>query len=85
MDEQLRPLYVTRYPEGWEAIQRRLHYRTAFSHGACMVRVSALRAAGAYREDCPLGEDYELFWRLALRFPCANLSDVVVTRVEASR
>lgn len=85
VDEQMRPLYVTRYPEGWEAIRKRLHYRTAFSHGACMLRVSALRDAGAYREDCPLGEDYELFWRLALRFPCANLPEVVVTRVEAAR
>ncbi len=85
VDEQMHPLYTTRYPGGWEAIRKRLHYRTAFSHGACMVRLSALSAAGAYREDCPLGEDYELFWRLALRFPCANLSEVVVTRVEAAR
>lgn len=85
VDEQMRPLYLTRYPEQWEAIRKRLHYRTAFSHGACMVRLSALRMAGAYREDAPLGEDYELFWRLALRFPCANLPEVVVTRVEASR
>lgn len=85
VDEQLRPLYTTRYPEQWAAIRKRLHYRTAFSHGACMVRASALRTAGAYREDCSLSEDYELFWRLALRFPCANLPEVVVTRVEAAR
>ena len=85
VDGQMRPLFTTRYPEEWEAIRRRLHYRSAFSHGACMVRVAALRAEGGYREDCPLGEDYELFWRLALRFPCANLADVVVTRVETAR
>jgi len=85
VDEQMQPLYMTCYPEGWAAIRKRLHYRTAFSHGACMVRVSALRAAGAYREDYPFGEDYELFWRLALRFPCANLTEVVVMRVEAAR
>ncbi len=85
VDERMRLLYTTRYPERWEAIRKRLHYRTAFSHGACMLRASALDAAGSYREDCPLGEDYELFWRLALRFPCANLPEVVVTRVEASR
>lgn len=85
VDERMRPLYTTRYPEGWEAIRKRLHYRTAFSHGTCMMLASALRTAGAYREDYSLGEDYELFWRLALRFPCANLPQAVVTRVEAAR
>lgn len=85
VDEELRLLYVTRYPETWEAIRRRLHYRTAFSHGASMMRLSALREAGPYSEVCPLGEDYELFWRLALRYRCANLAEVLVTRVEHAR
>lgn len=85
LDEQLRPLYVTRYPATWDAILRCFHYRAAFSHAACMIRASALRQTGIYDEQVPLGEDYELFWRVASRFPCANIAEVLVTRVESRR
>lgn len=84
LDERLRPLYVTRYPESWEGILRCFHYRTAFSHVACTIRASVLRRTGIYDERCRLAEDYDLFWRVATRFPCANIPEVLVTRVESS-
>jgi glycosyltransferase involved in cell wall biosynthesis len=83
LDEQMQPLYVTRYPATWEAILRRMHYRTAFSHTACMLRTSMLIRTGGYAEHFALGEDYELFWRMASQFPCANIPEVLVTRVES--
>lgn len=83
LDERLRPLFVTRYPATRDAILRRFHYMTAFSHTTCMIRVSALREAGVYDEYFKCGEDYELFWRVASRFPCANIPEVLVTRVES--
>lgn len=85
LDEELRPLYITRYPATWESIRRCFHYRTAFSHTACMMRVAALREVGTYDERFHLGEDYELFWRVAARFRCANVPEVLVTRVESRR
>lgn len=83
VDEQLRPLFTTRYPATWDTIRRRLHYRTAFSHPACMIRTRVLPIAGDYNESFILGEDYELFWRLAQRFPCENIPEVLVTRLES--
>ena len=82
VDEGGRLLFTTRYPDGWEAILRRFHYRAAFSHPASMVRLDVLRVAGVYDERFALGEDYELFWRVARRFRCENIQEVLVTRVE---
>jgi glycosyltransferase involved in cell wall biosynthesis len=66
VDEQLRPLYALSGGLGSDteaaALPDRLQPRRL--HGAGV----GAATAGAYREDCPLGEDYELFWRLALRF-----------------
>jgi glycosyltransferase involved in cell wall biosynthesis len=85
VDEDHRELYITRYPAAWEDILRCFHFRAAFSHPACMLRVASLRAIGAYDDRFTLAEDYELFWRLARRFPCANIPDVLVSRLESSR
>ncbi len=84
-EEGLRPIYTTRYPASWEDIQRCLHYRSPFSHVTCMIRASALRRIGIYDADYRLGEDYELFWRVASTMPCANIPRVLVTRVESRR
>jgi GT2 family glycosyltransferase len=83
VDDAGRRLFVTRYPQEWREIRRRLRYRTAFSHPACMIRTSALKTVGVYDERYTLGEDYDLFWRIADVFPCANLPRVLVTRVES--
>lgn len=83
VDETLRPLYTTRYPGSWEDIRRCFHYRSPFSHPSCMIRCRALVGGHVYDTSVPLGEDYELFWRLADRHPCANIPEVLVTRVES--
>jgi cellulose synthase/poly-beta-1,6-N-acetylglucosamine synthase-like glycosyltransferase len=85
VDDEGQLLYVTRYPETWPATLRRFRYRGAFSHPTCMIRTSALRAFGGYRDRYPLGEDYDLFWRIAERYPCINLPEVLVTRLETPR
>lgn len=83
LDEQMQALYTTRYPTTWDAIRRCFHYRTAFSHPASMIRIEVLRCAGSYDERFALAEDYELFWRVAQRYPCANIPEVLVVRVES--
>jgi glycosyltransferase involved in cell wall biosynthesis len=85
VDERLTPLYETKYPVSADGIRRCFHYRTAFSHPACMIRTAVLRRDGGYDPRYTFAEDYELFWRLALRYPCANLPRVLVTRVEHAR
>jgi hypothetical protein len=47
-----------------------------------MMRSTILRHTGSYDEQFVLGEDYELFWRVAADFPCANIPEILVTRVE---
>jgi glycosyltransferase involved in cell wall biosynthesis len=83
VDETMRPLYTTRYPDTWDDIRRTFHYRSPFSHPSCMIRCTALVGGDVYDPEVPLGEDYELFWRLAERFPCANIPEVLVTRLES--
>lgn len=85
VDEQMKPLYTTRYPDSWAGIQRCFHYRSPFSHPACVIRTDVLRRVGGYDPGYLLGEDYELFWRLASQYPCANIPEVLVTRVESPR
>lgn len=42
-----------------------------------MIRSSALRESGIYREDVPGAEDYELFMRLSRRYELAVLPEVL--------
>ena len=83
VDENGHTLFHTHYPEHWGAIRRRMRYRTAFSHPTCMMRTSALRAVGYYDESVDLAQDYDLFRRVAEKFPCANIPKVLVSKSEA--
>jgi glycosyltransferase involved in cell wall biosynthesis len=75
-------LFVSEHPTSWAAIRRRMRYRAAFSHSACMLRTSALRRFGGYDARYDIAQDFELFWRLAASAPCANLAEVLVARIE---
>jgi glycosyltransferase involved in cell wall biosynthesis len=83
VDESSQALFTTRYPDTWADIRRTFHYRSPFSHPACMIRCTAFVGGDVYDTGVPLGEDYALFWRLAERFPCANIPEVLVTRLES--
>jgi len=83
VDANGRTLFHTHYPEHWGAIRRRMRYRTAFSHPTCMMRTSVLRAVGYYDESVDLAQDYDLFRRVAEKFPCANVPKVLVSRSES--
>lgn len=82
VNEQMAPLYVTQYPADHASILERFHLRSPFSHPTCMFRMAAIEDVGGYDARYELGEDYELFWRVALRYRCANLPEALVTRVE---
>lgn len=82
VDDEGRRIFTFTPPADTQAIRRRMHYSAAFIHPATMIRTSALRAVGPYSDRYPLAEDYELFFRIARRFGCANLTDVLVRKEE---
>jgi glycosyltransferase involved in cell wall biosynthesis len=84
VDEDELLIYVFAPPTDHEDLVRELHYRNPMSHPSVMMRVSALRSCGAYRETYPGGEDYELWLRLARGWRLANLEQVLVRKVETS-
>jgi len=63
-----------------EEIEKALLFDEGFQlcQPAVMVRKSAVFEAGAYNEDLTVGEDTDLFLRMALIGKLANLSDVVL-------
>jgi glycosyltransferase involved in cell wall biosynthesis len=81
VDHNERPLFRYRAPSEHFEILRMLHLNNCIIHPAAMLRASALEEIGAYREDLPGAEDYELFLRMARRYRLAVLPEVL-TQVE---
>jgi glycosyltransferase involved in cell wall biosynthesis len=55
----------------------RLLERNHFVHGSVMMRKSACEAAGNYRDEFLLADDYDLWLRIAEKYPVGNLADVL--------
>jgi glycosyltransferase involved in cell wall biosynthesis len=81
VDSSQTPLFQYRAPSRHSVILRRLHLNNCIMHPASMLRASALREVGLYREDVPGAEDYDLFLRMARRYTLAVLPEVL-TRIE---
>jgi glycosyltransferase involved in cell wall biosynthesis len=54
-----------------------LTLRSTPVHGSMLMRTSAIRAAGGYREAFPVCQDYDLWLRLSSRFDIDNIPDVL--------
>lgn len=52
----------------------------AVVHPASLMRTSAVRDVGGYRELVPFAEDYDLWLRLMERFEIANMADVLLLK-----
>lgn len=48
-----------------------------FCHGSMMIRRSILVEVGGYDERFPHAQDYDLFWRIAKRWPVATLPEAL--------
>lgn len=77
VDSNQRILFRYRGPSAHSKICHKLHLNNCVLHPASMIRASALRESGLYREDTPGAEDYELFLRLSRRYRIAVLPDVL--------
>jgi glycosyltransferase involved in cell wall biosynthesis len=54
-----------------------LTLRTTPVHGSVLMRREAVLAMGGYREDFPVGQDYDLWLRLSAAFDMDNLPEVL--------
>jgi len=77
-DGEQRPLYTYTAPCGYREILRALHRRCCFLHPAVMFRAAVFPQTGLYNQAFRYSEDYELFFRIASRFPVANVPQVVI-------
>ena len=68
-----------RHPCSNGALQLELLFNNSFVHSSVMIRAAVLREVGGYCEDKSLQppEDYELWSRIARRYPVANLPEVL--------
>ncbi len=73
IDERGAEVGVRRYPLTHAEIVRVITRYSPVAQPTVMIRRSALAAVGVYRERFPRGHDYDLWLRMAARFPIANL------------
>lgn len=89
VDAAGKPLFLFQPPVGTHGIRRRMKYSSAVIHPASMMRLNALRKIGLYSDQYRLdrggfvGGDYELFFRLANSFECANIPEVLLIKEES--
>jgi len=74
------PVRVVHPPEDDAAIRRALIRANPFVHSSVTLRRALLEGAGGYDETLPVGQDYDLWMRLARVTRLANLSEVLVVR-----
>ena len=67
------PLFMLTPPAAPAAIRRLRFARSCFVHPAMMLRISAVLAAGNYRDRYRAAEDFDLFLRIMENGECANL------------
>jgi len=73
-------LFVHKPPSESDEIRARMPFSSAFIHPACMIRVSTLQTIGFYDTSYPNTSDYELLYRLTLKFASANLPEVLIKK-----
>jgi len=64
-------------PDDDGALRRRLLLRNPFTHGAVLLRRSAVEAVGGYREGYGANEDYDLWRRIARGWRLAAVPEVL--------
>jgi glycosyltransferase involved in cell wall biosynthesis len=78
IDERSRPIGIRRYPTDYAAICRVITRYNPIAQPAVMLRRSILDEVGRYSDAYPRCQDYELWLRIASRYPIANLDRPVI-------
>lgn len=79
VDEAGRELFRFESPRTDAEARRRMHVNCCLIHPSVMLRLSALH--GAYSDEYPAAEDYELFLRMLERSRAASLPEALTTSV----
>jgi glycosyltransferase involved in cell wall biosynthesis len=78
IDEQGRRVGERRYPTSSAELRRVMTRYNPIAQSAVMLRRSALETVGQYDPRYPRCQDYDLWLRLASRFPLANLDEPLI-------
>ena len=74
IDARSRVTGMMKVPTADAALRARLMRANPFIHSSMMIRRGTFEAAGGYRDDFPLVEDFDLWLRLAARGRLANIA-----------
>jgi glycosyltransferase involved in cell wall biosynthesis len=77
VDESRQYLFTLRFPADHRGIMRKQRYAPGLLHPSVMIRVDALREVGLYSTRYRTAEDFELFWRVGLRWRLANIPEAL--------
>jgi len=78
IDANGKNLGIHRHPTQESTLRAELATHCVFWHPTVLMRKEAFDSVGGYRPVFLTGHDYDLELRLAERFECANLSDVIL-------
>lgn len=73
-----KAVYIERTPDEPALAKQKLHLNSVILHPTLMVRADVIREVGLYSERYPVAEDYELFRRIARKFPIVNIPTILV-------
>jgi len=69
-----------RYPGSAREIKKTIFVHNPFAHGTIMLRTSVMNECGEYDSRFLHNEDYDLWLRIAARYPLANLQEFLLQR-----
>jgi glycosyltransferase involved in cell wall biosynthesis len=78
VDPSGNAVYIERTPDEPALAKQKLHLNSVILHPTLMVRTDVIREVGPYSERYPVAEDYELFRRIAQKFPIMNIPTILV-------
>jgi Glycosyl transferase family 2 len=73
-----KPFHVHRHPTGDREIKHELLTHSVFWHPTVVMRKDALLSVGGYRSAFVCAHDYDLAIRIAEKYDCANLDEIVL-------
>ncbi len=77
-DQHLRRLNIRKYPLSDHKAREIIFRYSPFAHPATIWRRDLLNKVHGYNENIPLGQDYELYFRIGRICKFANISDVLL-------
>jgi hypothetical protein len=78
MNSEGRPFHIHRHPAHHSEIQKELLTHSVFWHPTMIMRRDAFVSVGGYRPVMVCAHDYDLAVRIAEKFECANLDEIVL-------